>query len=835
MPRLAAEPAILEQVELARVEAVRQLNLARRGELGQFFTPAPLARLMSSLLPAGQRHVSLLDAGAGVGSLLCAGVESLVAHPVAPASIEVTAFEIDQTLIPTLERTLELCRQLCTERGIVFRSTIVAGDFIANAVERLAAPLFSNGAVDFTAAILNPPYRKLRSDSIHRRLLSSVGIETSNLYAAFLALTVMLLGPGGRMVAITPRSFCNGPYFRSFRSLLLRETALRNLLLFESREQAFQEDDVLQENVILVADKGAVQPATVTIAVRESPDDELPQVRDVPYDEVVAPNDAEQFIRFVSDAPGRQVAERIEGLPGTLAALGLGVSTGRVVDFRATTFLRQRPEPGSTALIYPTHLSNGGIDWPKPQGKKPNAISNCPETQPLLVPNGWYVLVKRFSAKEERRRVTASVYDPQLISDHSVGFENHLNYFHAGGLGIDELLARGLAAYLNSSLVDAYVRQFSGHTQVNATDLRTLRYPSLAQLRAIGARVGSRLPEQHELDALIHEELFVTQPTSDDPLLAQRQVREALAALRELGFPRPQLNERSALTLLALLDLKPGSPWAEATSPLRGITPMMEFFAQHYGKLYKPNTRETVRRQTVHQFLDAGLIVANPDDPARPVNSPKAVYQIEPAALSLLRSYGTPEWPRKLYAYQADVVSLRQRYAQERAMQRVPVQLGTGELLSLSPGGQNTLVKLVIDEFAARFTPGCEVLYVGDTDEKFAYFAEARARQLGVAVDVHGKMPDVMLYDPGRDWLVLIEAVTSHGPIDAKRRTDLAALFAGARPGLVYVTAFLTRQAMREYLPVISWETEVWVAESPSHLIHFNGERFLGPYGEREA
>lgn len=310
----------------------------------------------------------------------------------------------------------------------------------------------------------------------------------------------------------------------------------------------------------------------------------------------------------------------------------------------------------------------------------------------------------------------------------------------------------------------------------------------------------------------------------------QQRVQEGLAVLRELGLPRAQLNERSALTLLALLDLKPDEPWAAARAPLRGITPMMAFFAEHYGKHYKPNTRETVRRQTVHQFLDAGLIVANPDQPERPVNSPKAVYQITPAALALLRSYASTEWHRRLYAFLAEVVSLRERYAQERATARIPVRLATGEQLSLSPGGQNPLIKLIIDEFAARFTPGCEVIYVGDTDEKFAFFAQTRARELGIEVDVHGKMPDVVLYYSQKDWLVLIEAVTSHGPIDARRRTDLAALFQRARPGLVFVTAFLTRQSMREYLPIISWETEVWVAESPSHLIHFDGERFLGPY-----
>jgi hypothetical protein len=163
-------------------------------------------------------------------------------------------------------------------------------------------------------------------------------------------------------------------------------------------------------------------------------------------------------------------------------------------------------------------------------------------------------------------------------------------------------------------------------------------------------------------------------------------------------------------------------------------------------------------------------------------------------------------------------------------MQRIPVVLPSGETFKLSPGGQNVLIKEILDEFATRFTAGGEVLYVGDTDEKFAFFAEDRLHALGVAIDSHGKMPDVIIYHTAKNWLVLIEAVTSHGPIDPKRRKELAQLFGSARVGLVYVTTFLTRSAMREYLADISWETEVWVAEAPSHLIHFNGERFLGPY-----
>jgi len=309
-----------------------------------------------------------------------------------------------------------------------------------------------------------------------------------------------------------------------------------------------------------------------------------------------------------------------------------------------------------------------------------------------------------------------------------------------------------------------------------------------------------------------------------------RKIEEALAVLDALGLPRQQQNERSALTLLSLLDLKPNDTWDMATNPLMGITPMMDYFAEHYGKKYAPNSRETVRRFTVHQFVQASLILPNPDKPSRPTNSPDAVYQIEPSALKLLREFGKTAWKAKLKKYLLTVETLKKRYARERDARRIPVKLAPGQEIRLSPGGQNVLVKKIIDDFCQLFTPGGQIIYVGDTQVKWAYFDTNTLRKIGVTIEEHGKMPDVVVHHVEKNWLVLIEAVTSHGPVNPKRRQELKELFAGSKIGLVFVTAFLERRAMMKYLDDISWETEVWVAESPTHLIHFNGERFLGPY-----
>jgi adenine-specific DNA-methyltransferase len=829
---MMGEPEIdlLERIDFFRLDAGRKLQDSRKASLGQFLTPAPVARLMASMLES-RAQVRLLDAGAGVGSLFAACVAELCGRDDRPEQIHVTAYEIDEKLADYLPDTFRLCQAECERFGVRFSFELLREDFLASAADVLTNGLFATSPRgQFSCAVLNPPYRKINTNSRARRLLQGIGVETTNLYAGFLAAAVRLLEPGGELVSITPRSFCNGSYFRRFRRFFLGEMSLRWLHVFESRHQAFRDDEVLQENVVLRALKGGKE-ARVFVTSGSGPEDELPLCRVVPYGQVVRPDDPQSFIHITPDALGQQVAKRMAEFSTSLDDLGLSVSTGRVVEFRAKDSLRRAPAAGTAPLIHPTHLVKGAVHWPKEKTKRHDALAVFEHTEKLLIPNRHYVLVKRFSAKEEKRRVVAAVHSPDRVPGPYVGFENHLNYYHCNGGRLAPTLAKGLAAFLNSTLVDMYFRQFNGHTQVNATDLRSLRYPTRAQLLALGARVGDEFPGQAELDDLIDQELPPMAPAKGgDAVRAKKRTDEALDVLRALGFPRQQLNERSALTLLALLGLKPTTPWPKASAPLCGVTPMMEFFAENYGKAYKPNTREMVRRQTVHQFLDAGLIVANPDDPGRPVNSPKAVYQVEASALKLLRSYGSAEWEKTLVTYLASVETLKKRYARERTMTRIPVVIAPGKTITLSPGGQNVLVKHVLDEFVDRFTPGGKLIYVGDTEEKFAYFDQEGLAGLGVVVERHGKMPDVIVHYVNKNWLVLIEAVTSHGPIDAKRRQELQQLFSQARAGLVFVTAFLSRKAMMEYLDAISWETEVWVAEAPTHLIHFNGERFLGPH-----
>lgn len=307
-------------------------------------------------------------------------------------------------------------------------------------------------------------------------------------------------------------------------------------------------------------------------------------------------------------------------------------------------------------------------------------------------------------------------------------------------------------------------------------------------------------------------------------------IDEALQILISLGLPRAQHNERTALCLLALLNLTPGKAWSQAENPLIGITPIMDWARTHYDKDYAPNTRETIRRQSMHQFVDAGLALYNPDEPLRPVNSPKAVYQVEPSALALFRSFGTASWHGNLAQYLSSIQTLADRYARQREHNRIPVTIAPGQQITLSPGDHSDLIRAIIEDFAARFAPGATLIYAGDTGDKQGYFDAPLLAHLGVTVDSHGKMPDVVLYLKERNWVYLIESVTSHGPVDGKRYDELTNLFRNCTAGLVYVTAFPNRQTMSKYLPVLAWETEVWVADAPSHLVHLNGDRFLGPH-----
>lgn len=834
-----SQAAFADTSEFYRLDAALKLDPRRRSDLGQYMTPAPIARFMASLFADMSGDIRLLDPGAGVGSLTAAVVERLCVASDKPRSISLVAYEIEPVLTSYLRNTLEEADAQSRRARIKSSSALHEEDFILSHVSGIQPDIFhpAREGDDFSHVILNPPYKKINSGSSHRAALRRAGIETSNLYTAFMFLAAQRLREGGEMVAIVPRSFCNGPYFKPFREQFFAMMGLRRIHVFEKRNSAFKGDEVLQENIILHAVKGQ-RPSQIIISTSHGGDFHIDAdgqciaedmtLRTVPYDSVIRHDDPHRFVHIAANELEQGIVDRMAHFTATLADIGVEVSTGPVVDFRLKDDLRAQPEPGTVPLLYAAHFQNGALTWPKVM-KKPNAIQVSPESRKWLWENkGHFVVTKRFTSKEERRRIVASVYASDLQGD-LIGFENHLNVFHTKQVGLSPALARGLALFLNSSLVDRYFRQFNGHTQVNATDLRSLNYPNREVLERFGRHLDGATLSQKEIDNIIEGELS-HMADDNNPVRAQQKIDDALKILTALGMPRGQRNERSALTLLALLDLRPDGTWDALERPLMGITPIMDFTREHFGREYAPNTRETFRRQTMHQFVEAGIALYNPDDPARAVNSPKACYQISEEAYTVIMTFGTDRWQATLDTYLEGQETLAAKWAKHREMQMIPVQVADGEEIALTPGAHSELIKKIIIEFAPRFAPGAEVIYVGDTGDKVGYFQKERLAALGVTVDRHGKMPDVVLYFGKKDWLLLVESVTSHGPVDSKRHNELAELFKGAKPGLVYVTAFPDRAIMGRYLGDISWETEVWCADAPTHLIHFNGERFLGPY-----
>lgn len=308
------------------------------------------------------------------------------------------------------------------------------------------------------------------------------------------------------------------------------------------------------------------------------------------------------------------------------------------------------------------------------------------------------------------------------------------------------------------------------------------------------------------------------------------RVAQARSVLGDLKFDPARCNERSALTLLSLLGLTASTPWQKSSDRLYRVIDLMQWMRDHYAKDYAANSRETIRRQTLHQFVEAALVLLNPDDPSRPTNSGDTCYQIAPQALKLLTGVGEPIYDRRLNSYLAEAPGLQVRYARERTLAQIPVALLDGSTVSLTPGGQNLLLKQIVEEFCPRWTPGAQVLYVGDAGRSDPIFEEGRLAELGVRLDRHGKLPDLIVYVHDRNWLVLLEAASTHGPVDSKRRGELEALFSDSTAALVFVSCFPSRAEMRRYLSDIAWETDAWCADQPTHLIHFNGHRFLGPY-----
>jgi adenine-specific DNA-methyltransferase len=437
--------------------------------------------------------------------------------------------------------------------------------------------------------------------------------------------------------------------------------------------------------------------------------------------------------------------------------------------------------------------------------------------------------------------IAAPFLSDQFTFD-QIGFENHLNFIYRKNGILNPVEAIGLSALLNSAIIERYFRIVSGNTQVNAAELRALPLPPWEILQRIGGKVQS-LPKQsaEQVDNIVFSTLWEMHllpeefPIIQETRITMGKIEQAQEILESLGLLSAQQNEISALSLLVLAQLSEKMPWKEAKTCSLRVHDILIEIKQRYGREYAENTRETIRRYVLHQFEQAGIVIRNPDNPGLATNSPLTHYILSDVVVEILQAYGSPEWKTKLQAFIGQRGTLLEIYQMAREQCKVPLQVADGAVYKLSPGKHNKLQAAIVKEFGPRFAPGAKLLYLGDTASKTLVFEKEIFTRLSVPVSDHGKLPDIVLFDENRNWVFLIEAVTSHGPVSPKRQVELEDLFKNCKAGRVYVTVFLDFVIFKRFLGEIAWETEVWVAELPSHMIHFNGDKFLGPRKFRES
>ncbi|MFI8709590.1 Eco57I restriction-modification methylase domain-containing protein [Bacillus sp. NPDC077411] len=471
----------------------------------QYFTPISIATFMSSRFNAVKKNeINILDPGCGTGNLAVALLASICTWKSKPKVVNVELFEIDVTLSDSLINNLKEVQKLCDFYDIEVNFSIKHEDFISYALEYMMN-VKQNKLFDYI--VMNPPYRKLNSESIHKKILLRNGIDVPNYYAGFMAVAYRLLKSKGELVTIVPRSFCSGTYFKSFREDLVNNVKIERIHIFKSRKDLFY-DDILQETIILSLKKIA-QKLNDTIEITESIKDDFTEIKRTHkrFDNVIFPLDPEKLIRIIHTTD-KKVVDQMHSLPCRLEDLGINVSTGPVVDFREKPgILLFNQQLWAFPMIYQENFCNGKIEWPI-EGQKPGFILEDESNYKRFRKSGIYVLVKRMTSKEEKKRIVAAMFDNSINPDQKVAFDNKLNYFHIENAGFDNLnLAKGLCLYLNSSLVDFYFRTFSGSTQVNVADLKSLRYPSFKTLEKLGEFYGDYLPTQEIIDQIMNEEL----------------------------------------------------------------------------------------------------------------------------------------------------------------------------------------------------------------------------------------------------------------------------------------------------------------------------------------
>ncbi len=510
IPERLRNEGLVEYAERLSALYSNELSSKDRKPRGQFFTPKQVSKFMVGLFDVkGKDEISVLDPGAGIGILSAAFCEKLL-NTGRAVSLTIDAYENDTAIIPFLKKVLEECKDELKGKGFKVDFNIITKDFILTNGTYLSGPgLFEKGEKKFyDFAISNPPYYKVGSNSPYSKMMAELVCGQPNIYALFMTLSASMLAKDGEMVFITPRSFCSGLYYKNFRKWFLRNVRVTRIHIFESRKDIFDKDEVLQENIIIKAKKNGKE-GKVTITTSKDKDLNVLGKMEVDYADIISPKNGESFIRIPTSELDVKILHVIDRWPYTLKNLGMEISTGPVVDFRAKEHLRQELIEGSVPLLWMHNMEKMGVRWPSKKNKKHPAIAHSEKTELLLLPVKNYVLLKRFTSKEQRKRLEAAVLKKSDFPYEMVGIENHLNYIHKpnGSLSVNEAL--GLVALLNTGLIDNYFRSLNGHTQVNANEIRALPMPDLSIIRKIGELVSKSKDLAANLDRIVGPELGI--------------------------------------------------------------------------------------------------------------------------------------------------------------------------------------------------------------------------------------------------------------------------------------------------------------------------------------
>ena len=772
----------------------------------------------------------MVEPAAGAGILVAALAEH-VAQTTRCRELNVVAYETDAALCPALALALGFTRDWLTQRGIRFDFAIRSDDFIlANATALRPTPLFAANQEHPAPqlVIANPPYFKLPKSDSRVVLLADVVHGQPNIYALFMAASAKLLQPDGQLIFITPRSFCSGPYFRQFRKWFFQTVSPERLHLFESRTATFEHAQVIQETVILSAKKSSTPTDSVTISSSPGIQDlETATIRRLSLAKILDLDSSEAMLDIPLEDDDYLIREIFGSWIERLSSFGLHISTGPIVPFRTNALVNDGNDTTTAPVLWGQHIGRMSIVYPLLRFNKPQRIQITPETRSLLLPNVNYVLIRRFSPKEDNSRITAAPYLKENPQIEFLGIENHVNYLYRPSGSLSKPEALGLAAFLNSRWVDRYFRLSSGNTQVSATELRSLPVPPLEKIKQIGERLvlSEDISPVALINQIVGEELDLPLELSNN----HGGHEEAKDLLDSLGLPPAQRNELAALTLLTLASLTESDPWQKTQRRSIRIHDMIVFVEKNYHKHYAENTRETFRHQVLHQFEQARLVDRNPDDPALPTNSPRTHYALSDVFLPVAQNYGTRVGQRYLTKFKSEQGTLLELYQQHRMRHLIPLRDAKGLEYLLSPGKHNQLQVAVIEQFAPRFAPGAKLLYIGDTAHKTLIMDSDGLAKAGFPADKHNKLPDIVLFLPKKDWLLFIEVVTAHGPVSPKRQRELETMLAHSSSERVYVSVFPDFKEYLRHARDIAWETEIWIAEAPDHLIYYNGDKFIGP------